>query len=358
MCTIQIVPRLPPAIDGVGDYACSLAQQMHRDFGNSTRFIVGDPSWNGSRNIDGFLVTRLDHRSADALTILLNQHPSSTILLHYVGYGYANRGCPYWLIKGLENWKHQNKAARLVTMFHEIYASGPIWTSSFWLSQFQRKIAENLVRISDSLVTSRQPYADTLYKLSKGRHTKSPVLPVFSSIGEPDVTSSLADRNRHIVVFGGKAKRLRVYQQSLPALHYACEQLGIEKIIDIGPPVDLDVSRLTLYPLQQMGLQPLEEISKILSNSIAGFLSYNPNFLEKSTIFASYCAHRMLPVNAISIKQPIDSIMPGKHYWFIDSTQPRSVKLPNAQSIADEAHGWYCNHNIKKQAQFFGLALR
>jgi hypothetical protein len=37
----QIVPRLHPRIDGVGDYALSLARQLRHDYGIDTHFIIG-----------------------------------------------------------------------------------------------------------------------------------------------------------------------------------------------------------------------------------------------------------------------------------------------------------------------------
>jgi hypothetical protein len=37
----QIIPRLPPAIDGVGDYALSLARQLRHDYDIDTHFIIG-----------------------------------------------------------------------------------------------------------------------------------------------------------------------------------------------------------------------------------------------------------------------------------------------------------------------------
>ena len=40
---IMIVPRLPPIVDGVGDYADLLARSLQTNFGISTQFIACDP---------------------------------------------------------------------------------------------------------------------------------------------------------------------------------------------------------------------------------------------------------------------------------------------------------------------------
>src|SRR5437879_828476 len=144
---LQIVPRLPPTISGVGDYSFLLAQELRRAHDIETRFIVSDPSWedsteraeNGNRKVeselDGFPVYRLQRRSADQLLFVLSAAGMApTVLLHYVGYGYEKRGCPFWLVNGLEAWRKAQSSRRLVTMFHELFASGPPWRSSFWTS--------------------------------------------------------------------------------------------------------------------------------------------------------------------------------------------------------------------------------
>ncbi|MFM6307537.1 MAG: glycosyltransferase family 1 protein, partial [Dolichospermum sp.] len=102
---IAIVPRLPPAIDGVGDYALNLARQLRKEFNIHTHFIVGNSTWKGASEIEGFTVSQITDNSASTLVTLLSSNDKySSILLHYVGYGYAQRGCPVWLVQGLEHW--------------------------------------------------------------------------------------------------------------------------------------------------------------------------------------------------------------------------------------------------------------
>jgi hypothetical protein len=76
-------------------------------------------------------------------------------------------------------------------MFHELYAFGPPWTSSFWLSALQKNLAMRLARLSDRILTSRQNYAKSLYDLSSGKHTQIPTLPVFSTLENLIKLSSL-----------------------------------------------------------------------------------------------------------------------------------------------------------------------
>src|SRR5688572_23697649 len=120
-----VVPRLPPVFDGVGDYALSLARELRERFEINTHFIVGDPSWLGEESVEHFPVSKLTERTAARLRETLPQQQSATLLLHYGGYAYAQRGCPDWLVEALTEWRTECDRHTLITLFHELYASGP-----------------------------------------------------------------------------------------------------------------------------------------------------------------------------------------------------------------------------------------
>jgi hypothetical protein len=361
---ISIVPRLPPVVDGVGDYAFNLACQLRRDRGIDTHFIVGDPSWAGAEKIEGFSTTTLSTCSTAALLNQLAKNSATNpILLHYVGYGYAKRGCPTWLVRGLKIWKRQHRQVHLVTMFHEISASGSIWTSAFWLAAWQRHLAEQLVQMSDRLFTSKQLYAEILQRIvirqpadQRDRKLPIPALPVFASIGEPEAVLPLTCRQPILVVFGGRASRLRVYQHGQPALAQACQQLGIASIVDIGPTLEMGMSLLSDTPITVLGEQPAAEVSRILTTSLAGFIDYPTDFLGKSSIFANYCAYGVLPIVSRSNGADADGLEANTHYWFPNLTQD-DMNIFNAQAIASNAHTWYQNHNLTTQASQFADRL-
>jgi hypothetical protein len=58
----QIVPALPPDVDGIGDYALQLARRLRANHGVETYFIVGDPSWKG-QEVEGFQAVSVHGRS-------------------------------------------------------------------------------------------------------------------------------------------------------------------------------------------------------------------------------------------------------------------------------------------------------
>ncbi|HEY9602152.1 MAG TPA: glycosyltransferase family 1 protein [Allocoleopsis sp.] len=354
-----IVPRLPPAVDGLGDYGLNLARQLRQDFGLVTDFIVGDPNWVAGTSVDGFTVRQVERQSAAALVDLLPKESQSSaiVLLHYVGYGYAKRGCPIWLVQGLERWRKAATNRCLVTMFHEIHAFGPIWTSQFWTSPLQKNLVTRLVVRSDRCLTSKQGFAEILDRLSPGKHDKIPTVPVFSTVGEPEHRSPLGERPRRLVVFGGRGPRSRVYERSRLALERTCRELEIAEILDIGPPLGFAIEPVNGTPITRLGVKTPEEISRLLSSALVGFFDYHAEFLAKSTIFAAYCAHGVLPVGIFYEGQnDVDGLEAGKHYWLANREQER-LNLSLGQVIADRALAWYQTHNIAAQARSYATFL-
>ncbi len=354
-----IVPRLPPAIDGVGDYGLHLAKQMRQDFGIDTNFLVADPNWCGQSVVEGFAVQQMQEQSSQALLQLLSTKESKEssvqpVLLHYVGYGYAKRGCPRWLVKGLEHWRQTATCQRLVTMFHELHAFGPFWTSQFWTSPLQRNLVARLARCSDRCLTNRQGYAEIIARFSQGKHSQIPVLPVFSNVGEPQNPPPLSQRPRRLVVFGSRGPRSRVYQQSR-ALQRTCRELEIEEILDIGPALDFAIEPINGIPVKSLGVRSHHQIHDLLSSAVAGFFNYHTEFLAKSTIFAAYCAHRLLPVG-VCYKGDLDGLQAGEHYWLGDAYE-QTINLRTAQIIADNAYAWYQKHQLSVQARTFAACL-
>jgi hypothetical protein len=359
MIVMSIVPSLPPAIDGVGDYALHLARQLRQDFGIETHFIVGDTAWNGSATIEGFAVEKLTVHTTDAFLSLLvgNSQKLTTVLLHFSGYGYAKWGCPFWLIDGLEKWQIRTPHARLVTMFHEIFNSlGPPWRHNFWVSAIQKQLAIRLTRLSDRCLTNRQQSAQTLYAFSQGKHTQIPSLPIYSNVGEPKQVLPLARREKRLVIFGQRGTRLSAYQQSLQTIEQLCRALQIQEVVDIGSTTDLNLSAIGEIPVIELGQRSASEISEILKHSIAGFLHYNTEVLAKSGVFAAYCAHGLLPITPKWGTSTVDGIQAGKQYWAISSRSihPSSEEL---QTIADTAYVWYQNHRLCRQALTFAYYL-
>ncbi len=244
MRVLQIVPHLPPPYEGVGTYAAALAGEL----AGADRFLVGDPPGAGGGNG----AAAVSARTAAALLEGIGE--AGTVLLHYANYGYQARGCPAWLVAGMARWR-----GRLVTLFHEVHASGPPWRSSFWLRPAQRRLAAALARRSDALVTTLDLYAGLLRPWTGGREIT--VLPVFSTVGEPPAVPPFGERARRLVVFGGAGVRGRAYGPFLPALARAARALAAEEIWDVGPPLPLPAAAGGV-PIRPLGVLPAAEVRR------------------------------------------------------------------------------------------------
>jgi hypothetical protein len=323
---LQIVPHLPPPFEGVGTYAAALAGAL----GEESRFLVGDPDWAGAADGSRAVAART------AADLLAGIGEADAVLLHYANYGYQARGCPDWLVAGMERW-----SGRLVTVFHEVCAAGPPWRSSFWLRPAQRRLAAALVRRSEALATTLDVYAGLLRPWAEGREIA--VLPVFSTVGEPAELPPFGERARRIVVFGGAGVRGRAYGPFLPALARAASAIAAEEIWDIGPPLPLP-AKAGEIPIRPLGVLAAGEVGAILLASAAGFLAYPPGFLPKSTIFAAYCAHGALPLCAW--EPSLDG-----------APLPLWRGEGDPAPLAAAAQGWYAGHSLRLQAERFRSLL-
>jgi glycosyltransferase involved in cell wall biosynthesis len=357
---ITIVPRLPPLIDGVGDYALQLAQALRTQHQIETEFIVCDPSWQGAVP---FSVQVLTAAAATELFDRLCRSSASIVLFQLSGYGYHKWSLYGWIVDALQRWQRRmGDRVKLVTMFHELYK--PMgrrpWRHRFWFGPEQKALIKRLSRASDRVLTNCAAYAIELAQLSGGRHDHIPVLPVFSNIPVPDRLLRLADRPRRLVVFGLDGTRARVYHQAIDGLNEFCLQFGIESVVDIGAPTGLDLAARLAVPVVEMGYQSPESVSELLQQAIAGWTLYDANLLSKSGIFAAYCAHGLIPIVTSPQAPRLIANEEPPPYLFIKTPQQVDGRLsdPALQLLADRANYWYHSHTLDRQAQILSQMLQ
>src|SRR6202022_976092 len=193
---LQIVPKVPGGIDGVGDYALTIAKKLREKFECDTLFATFKTS--SAENTGGFDVVSLDR--------LLDQSSRKYdhVLLHYVNYGFQKRGIPFRLLSILHELRRQHHG-KLVTIFHELYASGPPWTSAFWLQSLQIHLAKSVGRLSDACIVSSDNFRSELKRIVPTAHVE--LHPVPSGLGEPSLSPDhIADRDPHQwAIWGGTA---------------------------------------------------------------------------------------------------------------------------------------------------------
>jgi len=344
---VQIVPRFPPAISGVGDYALLLARELRASYEIDSRFVLAGGA-HSSEAANDFAVNVIRRQASSLIEALRGE---TIVCLHYVGYGYQKRGYPAWLAKGLRTWKYENGNSRLVTMFHEVFATGKIWNSSFWLSRFQRATARAIASASDAVLTNRQAYAETLSQFRPCLPAPV-VIPVFSTVGEASPTGE-CKKQAWLVVFGGDGWAHEAFTLHADVIKTICDQLDIDRVVQIG---SSDNYGFNYRPVDVKGVLPPGEISGILRKCKAGFLSYYSGYLSKSTIFAAYCAHGVVPIFPADNHSGRDQLFRGVHYLL--PSDLRALDIRSTLSIvAGNIHEWYRDHDLKKTGAIFAETL-
>jgi hypothetical protein len=353
---VQLVPRLPPALCGVGDYAFLLAEELDRSHGIKTTFIVADPWWSDGAGSRRFPILQLTQRGPIGLAETLSQHAAGrSVLLHYSSYGYAPRGTPLYLWWGLQRWLSSAHGGLLAVFFHELYATGAVWTSAFWLSRLQRRICYRLACLARVCFANRVAAAAELSRVSGHAPGSIPVLPVFSNLGEPKAVLPLASREPQLALYGGPCRVKSNERRAYEAIRASCERLRITKVVTFGPetvaPVRLGVR------VQSAGILPASEVSSLLSASRAGYIDYYSGLLGRSGVFAAFCAHGLLPILLDDNQSEADGLVLGREYL---SASDSSVAPGPAeqQRIADSARNWYAAHSRCRTTEIIATSLR
>ncbi|PEN06506.1 hypothetical protein CRI93_09495 [Longimonas halophila] len=224
----------------------------------------------------------------------------------------------------------------MITMFHELYATGPPWTSAFWLSPVQRYIAAQLARLSSAIVTNRAKSAAWLRRYVPAE-TPVRIQPVFSNVGEPEHVPSWDEREPYAVVFGGKRMKTRLYDALQPAHISMMRDLGIRRVVDIGSP-GAAPEAISYMPVEERGIQSAESISALLSDARAGLLHYPVDYLTKSGIWSGYVAHGAVPL-IFSPPRATETIHDGRHFIRLQSRT--QISTDEAVTVHQEGYAWY-----------------
>jgi hypothetical protein len=357
---LQIVPKVPGGLDGVGDYALTIARGLREKFQCETVFATFDA--NAGQPASGKVV---------ALDRLLDEPQFDRVLLHYVNYGFQKRGVPFRLLSILRALRQRHRG-KFVTIFHEMYASGAPWTSAFWLRPFQIRLAKSIARLSDTCIVSSDYSRRTLRAMVPNAEIE--LHPVPSTIGEPLLSSEqIKNRDPHRwAIFGGAGlveRSLRSFSERQARIP---EPIAPRSLFVLGGAEN----PVTRSILSKFGTEsnyrpqiPAVEASEILKTCSFGFIDYfhRPNvetaIILKSSAFASLCAHGIVPVlphHGTTVAIDRDRL-PGPFFADLDRAE-----LPAGEArgkIASEIHSWYqrhasAEHLVRKIAEKFALTER
>jgi hypothetical protein len=347
---IQIVPRRTDLHDGIGDYGTFLAQALLQRAGVNSIFVVGTPAQIEPPRRDDWKTEPVPHRKGRALSEHLSKLCQNTdaaaVILHVSGYGYQKRGAPMWLLEGMRIWRETRGKCRLLGIFHELFAKGYVWNSSFWLSRTQKHITRKIWDLCDGGLAIGSPYLNQLAAWRPGMVPLLRAMPVFSTIGEPNRVSPIAERPPNMVVFGQPGVELKVYAGPLYELSASiAKELGILKIIDIGARISPLPNHLGAVPIVSLGQLRPQSVSRYLMSCRFGLVNYDIARLEKSSVFAAYAAHGVIPVCIGSSVDPPHGLEEGKHFlrWPIRA-------VPDLDAMQHSLVQWYEGHSTAKHA--------
>jgi hypothetical protein len=355
---IQVVARRTARPDGVADYALALARALRAYTGANSVFLSATPSGDATPVEDDWKTVCVPKRKArilaDTLQLLSAETNARAVVLHFSGYGYQKRGVPLWLVKGLQIWTRRARGVPLLTIFHELYATGQPWQSSFWLSPLQKQIARSILNLSSVAITPTDLGSKLLSELRDGDSTKITAMPVFSNVGEPGCGSTPCARSATAVVFGLAGVEDRLFGIYRSEIERIVSALGIEKIFDVGPRFSSMPRTLAGTPVISKGVLPQDAVSDLLQRARFGLVAYPLDLIGKSGVFAAYAAHGVVPIVLSDKQGAFDGLQPARH--FLDGLR-LGKGAEDLASIQRKLFTWYTSHSLKVQAEFLASSI-
>jgi hypothetical protein len=362
---LQLVPNFPGGIDGVGDYALTIAKKLFDQFGYETVFASkrfdGEPG-STSPSVAGFDVLPLDRLLDEA------EQKYEHVLLHYVNYGFQKRGIPFRLLSILRALRKRQRG-KLVTVFHELYASGLPWKSAFWLRPLQIRLAKKVARMSDESIVSTDNFFSELKRMVPNACVQ--LHPVPSGLEEPSLSlNQIVDRDPHRwAIVGGTALAERSLRSFRRLIRRIPDSITPRILFVLGGNEN-PVTRSLLVDLAiKSDYRPriaAIEASEILQTCSFAWFDYfhrpdiETSVILKSSAFAAACAHAVIPVfpHRGSVISLGGDRLPGP--FFIE---PDGSEIPDAHGrakIASDIYDWYQRHSsseslVQDIARIFGL---
>ena len=292
---VFILPQLPPAVCGLGDFSMKLLGQMRLDPPPHILVMTGAEA---TRAAHPELKVESLPAGGARLVARLAELKTERVLVEYVGQGFHTRGCPLGFLGALRKWRADTSGARLVIMFQELWFE-PAWWKPDWILQKLHRIAlRRLARVVDQVFVSTAGYGRWLAGAAAPERLR--VLPNAATI--PPVAPP-ADARREAgtwVLFGRQGSRLAALDEiaAWPGKLHAAGRLkklwlaGSRESAEMNAREDaLAASLLPPGTVEILGPKSPEELSRIFLTAEFGIFSQSPLSYTKSTIFMAYASH-------------------------------------------------------------------
>lgn len=357
MRILQITPRVPPSVCGVGDYAWLLAQALRDGHNIQSSFLSAGTTLTKPVGTTEFPVFRLPELTADALVDFITSATGEfeAVVLHMSPYGYQKRGMPLWLAAAWRRLSQTTNHPRLLTMFHELYATGSVSSSAFWLQPLQKSVLRSVAHKSDGLRTNREEYAVWLRQIP-GLKNEVTVLPVFSNLGEPERLPSYQSREPRMVMFSSGMHGGNDAKATIRKVAKLAKRLGMQELHVVGGKFfDHKDNDLKVLAHSYM---PAADISELLISARMAFTEYHPQFLAKSGVLAGYAAHSLAVVTAATVSELPDGLAAGRELLSLKDCMAHSaLDKIDIESIGACLHRWYEGHSLAATAASYARQL-
>lgn len=355
---LQIVPRVPPAVCGIADYGWLLARQLRVAHDIRSTFLAAGTSWTPPEGETEFPVHRLPERTTEALVAFVESRRNDfdAVVLHMSPYGFQKRAVPLWLARAWSQLAQWPDRPRLLTMFHELYASGPVTRSAFWMQPLQKQVLRVVARASDALRTNRQAYADWLGGIHGLKAAEALALPVFSNFGEPEALPPWEERDPAMAMFGWGIHSGESLQAVTRKALACCQRLGLKRLHLIGGQGTADVGTSGVEIVRH-GFLEAAEMSRLLSSCRMAYTAYSPLHFGKSGLMAAFAVHGLaLITQGISSQLP-DGLEHGCnviHEFLLGESWGQEW----LKTIGHALRQWYDEHSLARTAMSYADQLK
>jgi hypothetical protein len=244
-------------------------------------------------------------------------------------------------------------SVRVVTFFHELYATGKPWQRAFWTSGRQRAAAIRVARASDALATNREQSARWLERQAGLPTGSVPHLPICSNVGEPTELVPWDERPRRAVTFGGaRFKTSFLTGSGAKKTALLCKRLRITELNDIGQesPCDVEGLRSAGVSFRRMGYLPATDVASMFMNARVALLDYFPSYLSKSGVLAAAAASGTPPI-MLRGEGASDGLVFGESILSIDSAVEMTMLDAQLSKMSCAVVAWYRGHNLTRHAE-------
>jgi len=356
---VFILPQLPPAHCGLGDYSMILLRHMKLD--PPPRILV----------MNGASETHAAHPdldveplpgSCEGLLQRLRELKASRVFVQYVAQGFQSRGCPLWFLAALRKWRVGTPAARLVIMFQELWFEPAWWKPDWLLQKLHRRALKNLVGVVDQTFVSTETFGQWLVGANAPERIR-----VLMNPATIPLTSCVTGGQREpgcFVLFGRQGSRIFALQDMAPwlgRLHDAglltkLKLVGSRETETMNAKEDaLTRSLLPGHVVEMVGPQPDERISEIFLSAEAGIFTKTARDYTKSTIFMGYMSHGL---SIVSHKRVEDTRRPLCWVTSAADLLDGTVAAPQLGERGQELARWYEeNASWKRVADAYRQAL-